>query len=130
MHEEAQVAQRSRGNDADISSSSRGKKQSKAWDDFDITEDTGKAVKAKCKHCQQVVECRTDKWTSVLHNHVKSEGYKKKLGATDQTPNPSRYIFLYIAVCFPPDPKLLIFVHLFLVLKFFCMYLIYAPLLF
>ncbi|KAM0914604.1 hypothetical protein ACQ4PT_011396 [Festuca glaucescens] len=91
MHEEARVAQRSRGGDADIPSSSGGKKQSKAWDDFDITEkDTEKLVKAKCKHCQQVVECRTDKWTSVLHNHAKSEGCKKKLGATDQPPNPSR----------------------------------------
>jgi hypothetical protein len=94
MHEEARVAQRSRGGDADIPSSSGGKKQSKAWDDFDIIEeDTGKPVKAKCKHCQQVVECRTNKWTSVLHNHVMSEGCKKKLGATDQPPNPSRYIF-------------------------------------
>ncbi|KAM0914598.1 hypothetical protein ACQ4PT_011394 [Festuca glaucescens] len=86
----ADLAQRSRGGDADIPSSSGGKKQSKAWDDFDIIEeDTGKPVKAKCKHCQQVVECRTDKWTSVLHNHVMSEGCKKKLGATDQPPNPS-----------------------------------------
>ncbi|EAZ30090.1 hypothetical protein OsJ_14152 [Oryza sativa Japonica Group] len=77
---------------AGIASSSGGKKRSKAWEDFDITEkENGKAVKARCIHCHTVVKCGSDKGTSVLHNHLKSDNCKKKREAIGPPPDPSRY---------------------------------------
>ncbi|XP_066165857.1 putative disease resistance protein RGA4 [Oryza sativa Japonica Group] len=75
---------------AGIASSSGGKKRSKAWEDFDITEkENGKAVKARCIHCHTVVKCGSDKGTSVLHNHLKSDNCKKKREAIGPPPDPS-----------------------------------------
>uniref|UniRef100_I1PQ10 BED-type domain-containing protein n=1 Tax=Oryza glaberrima TaxID=4538 RepID=I1PQ10_ORYGL len=87
----AEEAERTRS-DAGIASTSRGKKRSKAWGHFDITEeDNGKPVKARCIHCHTVVKCGSDKGTSVLHNHLKSDHCNKKRGASDQQLDPSRY---------------------------------------
>ncbi|KAM3389873.1 hypothetical protein ACQJBY_011802 [Aegilops geniculata] len=89
MHEAERVDERSRGGDANILGTSGGKKWSKAWCDFDITEENnGKPVKAKFKHCQKAVKCGSDRGTSILNNHVKSEGCKNSR-ATDQPPNSS-----------------------------------------
>uniref|UniRef100_M8BEX7 Putative disease resistance protein RGA4 n=1 Tax=Aegilops tauschii TaxID=37682 RepID=M8BEX7_AEGTA len=89
MHEAERVDERSRGGDANILGTSGGKKWSKAWCDFDITEENnGKPVKAKFKHCQNAVKCGSDRGTSILNNHVKSEGCKNPRG-TDQPPNSS-----------------------------------------
>ncbi|XP_052153150.1 putative disease resistance protein At3g14460 isoform X1 [Oryza glaberrima] len=75
---------------AAIASGSGGNKRSKAWGHFDITEEeNGKPLKARCIHCHTVVRCTSDKGTSVLHNHLKSDSCKKKRQATDQQPNPS-----------------------------------------
>ncbi|KAF7011136.1 hypothetical protein CFC21_025474 [Triticum aestivum] len=93
MHEAERVDERSRGGDANILGTSGGKKWSKAWCDFDITEENnGKPVKAKFKHCQKAVKCGSDRGTSIWNNHVKSQGCKNSR-ATDQPPNSSWYIF-------------------------------------
>ncbi|XP_062226778.1 putative disease resistance protein RGA4 [Phragmites australis] len=74
----------------DTMSSSGGKKRSKAWGEFRITEEVdGKPAKAECIHCHTVVRCETSKGTSVLHNHLKSDSCKRKRAAIEQTPNPS-----------------------------------------
>ncbi|KAL6651401.1 hypothetical protein ACP70R_010326 [Stipagrostis hirtigluma subsp. patula] len=68
-----------------------GKRRSTRWQDFDpIDFDNGKAVKARCKHCHRVLSCPSDKGTSVLSNHLKSNACKNKRPASDQPPNPSR----------------------------------------
>ncbi|XP_052153153.1 putative disease resistance RPP13-like protein 1 [Oryza glaberrima] len=86
---EAEQAERPSSNAA-IANSSGAKKRSKAWGHFDITEEeNGKPVKARCIHCHTVVKCGSDKGTSVLHNHLKSDSCNKKREITDQQPNPS-----------------------------------------
>nr|UBY07311.1 NBS-LRR disease resistance protein [Dasypyrum villosum] len=92
MHEAERVGERLRGRDANILGTSGGKKWSKAWGDFDITdENNGKPVKAKFKHCQKAVKCGSDRGTSILNNHVKSEGCKN--------PRPIYNVFFYCSTC-------------------------------
>ena len=84
----AEQIQGSRDN-ADIPSSSNGKKRSKRWDDFDVKrDDNGKIQEATCKYYAKVLQCKTINGTSVLRNHVNSAGCQNK---RDQAPNPSRY---------------------------------------
>nr|CAB3485793.1 unnamed protein product [Digitaria exilis] len=86
----AQLVDGSRDNSGILNKNDR-KKRSKAWEEFNITEEdaTGKPVKAECIHCGTQVKCETSKGTSVLHNHLKSDSCKRKRAAIEQTPNPS-----------------------------------------
>ncbi|XP_044967851.1 putative disease resistance protein RGA1 [Hordeum vulgare subsp. vulgare] len=89
MHEAERVDERSRGRDANIPSTSGGKKWYKAWGDFDITEENNeKPVKAKFKHCQKAVNCGSHRGMPILHNHVRSEGCKN-LRASEHALNSS-----------------------------------------
>ncbi|CAL5025376.1 unnamed protein product [Urochloa decumbens] len=88
--DEAEQVDASRDNAGMLSSSSK-KKRSKAWDEFRVTEEDGKPVKAECIHCHVVLKCETSSGTSVLHNHLKSGSCKlaRQRAARGQTPNPS-----------------------------------------
>uniref|UniRef100_R7WAK2 Uncharacterized protein n=1 Tax=Aegilops tauschii TaxID=37682 RepID=R7WAK2_AEGTA len=81
----------SRGN-SDIPTSSRGgkKRRSKAWENFDVTEedDSEKPVKARCKHCLTEVKCGTMNGTSGMHNHNRI-CKKKPAEQNGHPPNPS-----------------------------------------
>ncbi|CAL5029954.1 unnamed protein product [Urochloa decumbens] len=86
----AEQVDASRDNAGMLSSSSK-KKRSKAWEEFRVTEEDGKPVKAECIHCHVVLKCETSSGTSVLHNHLKSGSCKlaRERAARGQAPNPS-----------------------------------------
>uniref|UniRef100_A0A8R7VCK2 BED-type domain-containing protein n=1 Tax=Triticum urartu TaxID=4572 RepID=A0A8R7VCK2_TRIUA len=69
----------------DVQSSANSRLRFEGWIHFEITEfeQNGGPAKAICKHCQTVLKCKTNKGTSVLHNHLKSKGCTKKRGASD-----------------------------------------------
>jgi hypothetical protein len=77
----------SRANPDIPSSSSTGKRRSKAWAHFEEIVHG----RAKCKHCGTQLQCETTKGTSVLHNHLKSNNCRTKRAAVEQTPILSRY---------------------------------------
>ncbi|VAH42357.1 unnamed protein product [Triticum turgidum subsp. durum] len=74
MYEAARVDHGTVRDDNNIpATSSRGKKRSKAWDDFvDIKDGNGKTVQAECRHCRKRVQYKGAQGPRVLTTHVKS----------------------------------------------------------
>ena len=77
----------SRANPDIPSSSSTGKRRSKAWAHFEEIAHG----RAKCKYCGTELQCETTKGTSVLHNHLKSNNCRTKRASIEQMPILSRY---------------------------------------
>ncbi|XBI89183.1 hypothetical protein VPH35_027045 [Triticum aestivum] len=94
MHEVAQLDHGTlRGDDNILPRSGRGKKRSKAWDDFeDIRDDNGKTVQAECRHCKKRVQYKGAQGTRVLITHVNSAECKNTREARPQTPSHSTCI--------------------------------------
>ncbi|XP_037483581.1 putative disease resistance protein RGA4 isoform X2 [Triticum dicoccoides] len=86
MHEAARVDHgTSRGDDNILLTSSRGKKRSKAWDDFvDIKDGNGKTVQAECRHCKKRVQYKGAQGPRVLTTHVNSTYCKNMREARPQ----------------------------------------------
>uniref|UniRef100_A0A453Q6D1 BED-type domain-containing protein n=4 Tax=Triticinae TaxID=1648030 RepID=A0A453Q6D1_AEGTS len=84
-HGMQQVDRSSESETIDVQGSGNSRLRFEGWIHFEITEfeQNGGPVKAMCKHCQTVLKCKTNKGTSVLHNHLKSKGCAKKRGASD-----------------------------------------------
>ncbi|XP_037483583.1 uncharacterized protein LOC119362464 isoform X2 [Triticum dicoccoides] len=93
MHEVAQLDHGTlRGDDNILPRSGRGKKRSKAWDDFeDIRDDNGKTVQAECRHCKKRVQYKGAQGTRVLITHVNSAECKNTREARPQTPSHSTW---------------------------------------
>ncbi|VAH42356.1 unnamed protein product [Triticum turgidum subsp. durum] len=75
MHEAARVEHGTCAGDGDntLPRRGRGKKRSKAWDDFvDIKDGNGKTVQAECRHCRKRVQYKGAQGPRVLTTHVKS----------------------------------------------------------
>ncbi|KAE8770059.1 putative disease resistance protein RGA4 [Hordeum vulgare] len=91
MHEAAQVDHGTlRGHDNIPGTSTRGKKRSKAWDDFvDIKDGNGKTVQAECRHCKRRVQYKGAQGPRVLTTHVNSAYCKNTREAHPQPPSHS-----------------------------------------
>uniref|UniRef100_A0AAU7YR66 SR6 n=1 Tax=Triticum aestivum TaxID=4565 RepID=A0AAU7YR66_WHEAT len=92
MHEAAPVdhAGTLRANDNIPPRSGRGKKRSKAWDDFeDIKDGNGRTVQAECRHCKKRVQYKGAQGTRVLITHVNSAECKNTREARPRPPSHS-----------------------------------------